>query len=378
MNWTYQYTPNIGENFDWQAITDAYAWVQNLKDVPQDPIYHAEGDVYMHTRMVLEELVQLEEWQNLDATNRSILFVAALMHDMAKPICTEEIDGRIRSPRHALVGAKMARAKIFREELGKIPFSVREQIVDLVRYHGLPLWIFEKKNPEQEVIKVSQTLNLKHLALLAEADVRGRICEDQQDLLDHVALFRALAQEQSCYETPFEFETDLARFTYLQKKESSPHYVPFDDLKNEVILLSGIPGAGKNTWVEKYGNGYEQVCLDDIRREMNISPKGNQGVVIQAAKEQAKAFLRKNIPFIWNATNLQASRRKTLVDLFTTYKARVKVVYIEADYPTLLERNRTRTRAHPIPANVLERFVNGFEVPKPDEAHELSYCHGDK
>ena len=374
MNWTYSYTPEIGQNFDWQAITEAYIWVQNLQNVAQDPIYHAEGDVYIHTRMVLEELIKLKEWQNLNETNRSILFVAALMHDIAKPLCTEEVNGRIVSPRHALVGSRVAGAKMFRGDLGEIPFEIRVQIIDLVRYHGLPLWILERENPEKLILKVSQSLNLKHLALLAEADVRGRICEDQNDLLERIDLFRALAQEQNCYENAFDFENDLCRFTYFQKEESSPLYVPFDDLKNEVILLAGLPGTGKNTWVAEHGKGYGQVCLDDIRRALNISPKGNQGIVIQTAKEQAKVFLRKQQPFIWNATNLQASRRKPLVDLFTAYKARVKIVYIEANYSTLLERNRTRD--HPIPPKVLERFINGLEIPKLHEAHFVEYFIG--
>ena len=368
-DWTYQYTPEIGNTFDWKKITAEYDWVQLLKDTPQDPIYHVEGDVYVHTKMVLDELIQLKSWQNLNETNRSILFVAALMHDIAKPRCTEIIDGRSSSPRHAMVGAKMARSLIFRNELGKIPFDVREKIVDLVRYHGLPLWFLEKHNPEKYIIKVSQSLNLEHLAILAEADVRGRICENQENLLDKVDLFRDFTEELNCVNHPFEFENDLARFTYFYKEDSSPHYVPFDDYEFEVILLVGLPGSGKNTWVKESKINYEQICLDDIRRSLRISPKGNQGKVIQAAKTLAKTFLRKKQPFIWNATNLQKSRREKLVNLFTTYHASVRIVYIEADYKTLLKRNKSRE--HPIPSKVLERFVNGLEVPRIDEARAL-------
>jgi predicted kinase len=368
MNWTFEYTPAVSERFDWQAITEAFDWVQNLKDVPQDPIWHAEGDVYIHTRMVADELIGLEEWQDLSDTNRSILFLSALMHDIAKPICTVEIDGRIRSPKHAKVGAQVTRAKLFR--MG-IPFEVREKIVELVRYHGLPLWIMDKKEPEKEAIRVSQHLNLNQLAMLAKADVLGRICPDTEELLERIEFFKAIAEEQGCLDAPFEFETNLARFTYFSKTDNSPHYVPFDDLQNEVILLSGLPGAGKNNWVAEYGQGYEQVCLDDIRRAMKISPRANQGIVIQTAKEQAKEYLRAKQPFIWNATNLTRQNRKKLIDLFVSYKARVKIVYIEASYQTLLDRNQTRE--FPIPPNVLERFANKFEAPRLDEAHEVSY-----
>ncbi len=372
MNWTYKYCPEVGQNFDWEAITAAYTWVQKLKNTPQDPIYHAEGDVYIHTRMVLEELIGLKEWQELGETERSILFLAALMHDIAKPICTvEEENGRISSPHHAVRGAKLARNLIFREKLGNIPFKIREQVVDLVRYHGLPLWIMEKQEPEKGVIKVSQTLNLRHLALLAEADVKGRICEDQEDMLERIEFFRELAKEQKCYETPFVFETDLAQFAYFSTQNSSPLYIPFDNLTFEVILLAGLPGSGKNTWITDNAHDLPQVCMDDIRRELKISPKANQGRVIQESQERAKILLRKKQSFIWNATNLTKQRRQKLVNLFTTYKARVKIVYIETPYSTLLQRNKSRQ--HPIPPRVLERFTHSLEVPKPDEAHQLIY-----
>jgi putative nucleotidyltransferase with HDIG domain len=368
-DWTYQYTPEIGNTFDWEKITAAYNWVRLLKDTPQDPIYHAEGNVYVHTKMVLDELIQLESWQNLNETDRSILFVAALMHDIAKPRCTETIDGRISSPRHAMVGAKMARSLIFRNKLGEIPFEIREKIVDLVRYHGLPLWFLEKENPEKYVIKVSQHLNLDHLAILAEADVRGRICQDQEDLLDKVDLFRDFLEELNCIDQPFSFENDLAKFIYFYKNDSSPHYIPFDDYEFEVVLLVGLPGSGKNTWIKENKINYEQICLDDIRRSLRISPKGNQGKVIQAAKTLAKTFLRKKQSFIWNATNLQKSRREKLTNLFTTYHANVRIIYIESDYKTLLRRNKMRE--HPIPFKVLERFIDGLEVPRTYEARTL-------
>ncbi|MBL7818393.1 MAG: hypothetical protein JNL70_25505 [Saprospiraceae bacterium] len=37
---------------DWQAI-EAFDWVEPMKKCPQDSIYHAEGDVWTHTRMVI-------------------------------------------------------------------------------------------------------------------------------------------------------------------------------------------------------------------------------------------------------------------------------------------------------------------------------------
>lgn len=370
--WTFQYTPPQNEyNFDWEGITAAYDWVQALKNTPQDPIFHAEGDVYIHTQMVLDALLRLEDYQHLPPSERSALFLAALLHDVAKPICTLEEDGRIRAPHHAKKGAQIARATLFRGIPNPVPFFIRETIVQFVRYHGLPLWYFDKINPQKSLLKASQLLNLKQLALLAEADVRGRICVDKADLLSRVELFREWAQEENCYEQPFPFQNGLHRFQYFRNADYPLQYIPYDDTQCEVILLCGLPGAGKNTWIANHAPALPVVSLDAIRRDLKIKPTDNQGIVLQTSKEQAKAYLRKQQSFIWNATNLIKQRRKVLIDLFVRYKAKVKIVYIETLYQTLLERNQTR--AYPIPTKVLERFINKLEVPAIQEAHEVVY-----
>ena len=88
-----------------------------------------------------------------------------------------------------------------------------------------------------------------------------------------------------------------------------------------VILLSGLPGAGKDSYIKKHLPGLPVISLDDIRvKKINIAPtdKTGNGHVIQAAKEQARVFLRSKTPFIWNATNSTRSMRTQLVELYTT------------------------------------------------------------
>jgi predicted kinase len=87
-------------------------------------------------------------------------------------------------------------------------------------------------------------------------------------------------------------------------------------------MLSGLPGAGKNTFVYTHYNDWQVIDLDDIRREHKIVPtdKSGNGKVIQIAKEQARVCLRQKKNFVWNATNITRSIRDQLIDLFTTYK----------------------------------------------------------
>src|SRR5437667_10891450 len=91
---------------DWPAIEERFAWMRALGSCPQDPTYHAEGDVLANTRLVAEALVASGAWRALPAPERSILFAAALLHDVGKPACTVvEAGGTITSRGHARRGA---------------------------------------------------------------------------------------------------------------------------------------------------------------------------------------------------------------------------------------------------------------------------------
>lgn len=363
-----QFTPPGGA-VDWAAL-QRYDWVRAFEGVPQNPVYHAEGDVDIHVRMVLEALVGLPGYAALPVAKQHLLYVATLLHDIAKPACTVfDADGRPRSPRHAQRGRPMARAWIYREM--PVPFAVREHIVQLVRYHGLPLWWHEKRNSQAAVLQASQLVDMQLLALLAEADVLGRIAADQAELRDRVELFREYCKEQGCWEGPYPFADGHNRFAYFQNPGNGPLYQPYDDAKSEVLMLSGLPGSGKNTWIGREGPDWPVVSLDALRKTMKVSPREKQGAIIQAAKEAARVHLRQGQSFIWNATNLYPDIRKQLINLFREYRARVRIHYIEVPYADLLRQNRDREAVVPQP--VIDKMIRRWEVPEIWEGHVVNY-----
>ena len=86
-----------------------------------------------------------------------------------------------------------------------IPYNnVKDIIGSLIRYHGLPIWFSEKRNPEMELIKCSLRCNIEHLSYFAECDFRGRICGDLEESLYKIELFRESAQNLNCFNKPFE------------------------------------------------------------------------------------------------------------------------------------------------------------------------------
>ena len=70
--------------------------------------------------------------------------------------------------------------------------------------------------------------------MLADADIRGRICEDKNELLEALELFEIFCREQDCWKKPRGFATDYARFHYFHTEDSYIDYVPHEQFKCEV------------------------------------------------------------------------------------------------------------------------------------------------
>lgn len=361
---------------NWHALVQRFTWLQALAGVPQDPYYHAEGDVLTHTQMVAAALIRLEAWRNLPAQERTLLFAAALLHDIGKPATTRaEPDGRITSPKHAQVGAQMTRTLLYTSAELDIPapFPQRETISRLVRLHGLPLWWLDRPDAQRAIIAASQSVSLDWVALLAEADVRGRVCADQSALLERIALFRDFCREQGCEARPYAFASDQSRFCYFRTPGRDPTYAAYDDTTCEVVLMSGLPAAGKDTWIARQLPGWQVIALDELRATLQIDPAETQGTVVQAAKQRARALLRQRQPFVWNATNSTLSLRRQLIDLFTSYGARIRLVYLDVPYAELLQRNRRR--AAQVPAAVVQRLLRRLDVPDLTEAQRVEWVY---
>lgn len=364
----------INSKPDWPRLEARFAWLRDMEEVPQDPIWHGEGNVLIHTKMVVEELIQLPEFQTLSEQDKHILVASALLHDVEKRSTTETqmIEGkeRIVAPNHAKKGEFTARTLLYTEI--PTPFFIREQITKLVRLHGIPLWSIEKEDPRKSVIRTSLDVNTKLLAMLAKADVLGRICPDTEELLLKIDLFQALCLEHHCWDKARAFPSNYGRYLYLNKEDNSPDYEPYNDLKFEVYMMCALPGSGKDTYIQKNFD-LPIVSLDDIRREHKIDPKDSKknGQVIQLGKEMARVLMRKRQSFVFNATNISSSLRNQWTSLFVEYGGRVKIIYVEVPYKQLLAQNHNR--AYKVPESVIHRLIKKLELPGYHEAHEIEW-----
>jgi len=369
MNYTFHNRPSAPDfQLDWEGTEREFPCITALVGCQQDSHHHAEGDVYIHTRMVAEALLSMRAWRALPDEEREIVFLAALLHDIAKPACTRIEGDRITSRGHSKRGAIMARTLLW--SMG-LPIKAREQVVNLIRYHQVPFFLIDKPSPQRTLFEVSQSARCDLLALVTEADARGRICADQQKLLDNISLFQQYATEQGCLSQPKQFPSDHSRFLYFRKEDRDPDYLAHEDTNCEVVMMSGLPGAGKNFWIARNLPEWPVVSLDEIRREMKISPTENQGPVVSRAREKAREYLRKKQSFIWNATNISRQIRELSINLFAAYNARVRIVYIEAPEERLYIQNRERESS--VPAEVIRKLTARWEVPDLTEAHRVDW-----
>ncbi|WP_310414742.1 AAA family ATPase [Chamaesiphon sp. OTE_8_metabat_110] len=366
--WTFPYCPTISDlKIDWTAILAQFPCLRSLANCEQNPIYHAEGNVWIHTQLVCEALVSLPTWQAMNAADRSILFTAALFHDVAKHLATQVAeDGNITAKWHVNLGARMVRQIL--QDL-HTPFAIREAIVAIVRYESLPLWFWDKPQPLRSIIKASQLVRCDWLALMAEADVRGRICDDKQKILETIEFFREFCQEHNCFDRSYLFASVHSRFIYFHKEDADPTYAAFDDTHLEVILMCGLPGTGKDYWIDRNHPDLPVVSLDKLRIEMGILPTDEQGAIVNAGKALAKGYLQSETPFIWNATNIVKPIRSGLIRIFAGYGARIRIVYLEVPIDRVLQQNRDRKAQ--VPTAVIHRFRDRLELPDLTECHQL-------
>ncbi len=370
MNWEQLKLKSLEDITAW---AETQTWCRAMAECAQDAEWHSEGDVWTHTKMVLEQLVELEEWSSLSQHEQIVLIFTALFHDVAKPL-TSEVDsetGRVRSPKHAVKGEHITR-KVLRE-LG-CDLTTREEIARLVRYHGRPAFLLERDEPAHEVIRLSWLVNNRLLYLFALADTRGRDTDSMTRPEENLSFWKMISEESSCYSEPYPFANDHARFLFFRQQTPNLHYVPHEDFSCTVIMMAGLPGSGKDTWLSRHRHDFPVVSLDDIRHELDVDPTDNQGQVAQLARERCRELLRAGTSFAFNATNTMKLTRTRWVDLFADYNAGIEIVYLEPKFDHILRQNKSRSKV--VPDRVIHRLAEKCEPPTWLECHQLIVTDG--
>ncbi len=155
-------------------------WIEHYPEIaaligtPQEPEWHPEGDVFVHTGHCLDALVGLPAWQAADAESRAAYSLAVLAHDFAKPQTTHSAskDGRMRivSPGHEEAGGPIAEAFLARID---VPAALRRRVVPLVTNHLAHLQTLSDRAVRRLASRLAPA-TIQDLIVVITADQFGR------------------------------------------------------------------------------------------------------------------------------------------------------------------------------------------------------------
>ena len=144
--------------------------LEALVDCQQDPKWHPEGDVWVHTLHCMDAFTGLrvgDDWEDL------VVGLAVLCHDLGKPSTTVIApDGRIRSPKHEHEGAEITHSFLARMTNHK---DLLEQVIPLVRRHLAPRVFHNDQAGDGAIRRLAKEVNrIDRLVRVATADMAGR------------------------------------------------------------------------------------------------------------------------------------------------------------------------------------------------------------
>jgi tRNA nucleotidyltransferase (CCA-adding enzyme) len=169
--------PSVG--LEWlvklRVVEQLFPEIGSLIGVPQDPDWHPEGDVFVHTQLVVDRA--REEIDDLSHARQVTVMLAALAHDFGKPPTTEFLEGHWRSRGHEEAGVPPTTAFLDRINVHTIDgYDVRSQVIALVREHLKPGEFYKKRDEvgDGAFRRLAKRCEPDLLYRVAKADSLGR------------------------------------------------------------------------------------------------------------------------------------------------------------------------------------------------------------
>ncbi len=383
-------------------LSKVFPLIRQLKATPQEPEWHAEGDVRIHTECVIaEEYGVLEhEGADLGIDDQVVLILGAALHDIGKALTTreEEREGKLRivSPHHTERGRSYLAPCL--PVLGLKP-EVAQGVLGLVGHHHAPKSLVKRDAPAAAYFRLARSVEVRLVYLMELADLRGREMAGPDDAFETLELFRLGAEEAEVWNLadPYaawrdiiaaevgEGEVNYVVDSAIHAFEAGLIFTPQEAIARtyewrsqhpEVVVACGPSGSGKSTWIEEHCPEYERISLDDIREEVTGKrhSQARNGEVMQRAKARLREHLRAKKRIVWDATSIRRDGRAMVVDLGHDYHAATKIVGFAT--PPELAKARNRQRARTIPTEVLERQYDRLQWPEVWEAHRIEVVNG--
>ncbi|MEM1296175.1 MAG: AAA family ATPase [Verrucomicrobiota bacterium] len=389
-----------GERPDPAAVLDDLArifpLIERMEETPQDPEWHAEGNVRIHVERVIAEtyLVLENEGADCNPNEQLTLILGAALHDIGKTLTTkeEERDGKLRivSPFHTDRGRSYVAPRL--PALGLTP-EVAKNVLGIIGRHHAPKSLIKRDAPVSAYFRLARSLPPRLVYLIELADLRGREMDGPDDAFETLELFRLGAEEADAWETDDPYHE--WRETIFGEVDENPQYVLDEAIRDfeaerihhphgaiartyewrknhpEVVLTCAPSGSGKSTWIDRHCPDHERISLDEIREELTGDrlDQSRNGEVLQLAKQRLRQHLRDRKRIVWDATTIRRDGRSMVIDLAHDYHAATRIVAFAT--PPSVIAGRNRNRKHAVPKGIIERQFDRLQWPEVWEAHHV-------
>ena len=216
----------------------------------QDPVYHPEGDVWIHTMMCLDELARILKEENIeDEYKKLYLFYGILCHDLGKPFCTKEINGKITSHKHEALGIEPTISFLLKLTNEK---KFIEIVCSLVKNHLIPFQLYLAESSLKAIKRLSLKVNIEDLCLVCLADCLGRTIKDKEKCPKATSWLLDKAKELDIHNEPIKplvQGKDLIQLGFKPSKE-------FKEILDFAFDLQLDFHFGKNEIIEKIKEKY--------------------------------------------------------------------------------------------------------------------------
>ncbi len=179
--------PSIGFTYahDLRVTARLFPELDALYGCPQEPEWHPEGDVWVHTLLVIDQA--RARIDDLTHARQVALMLGAVCHDFGKPTTTAYVDGRIRSLEHEPLGVEPASRFLDRLNVHTLDgYDVRTQVLGMVAHHLKPGAFFKTRDTvgDGAFRRLALKVDLELLARIAKADCTGRTGEFNCQAMD--------------------------------------------------------------------------------------------------------------------------------------------------------------------------------------------------
>jgi len=363
------------------------SWLLNaMKATEQNPKYHGEGNVLNHTLLVLETFEMYKDEFDLSPAEQEVMYWASILHDIGKPAVTTWKRNRWTAHGHERAGLPFARNILLKHP--EINQQQRRQILDLVKYHSIPLQWGLKRIGEGEYRKLAVKTDLRLLGIFSFFDIMGRDCMDKNHILSLDRDFNENVVPKITYEMgSFEDIQKTYQEAPLKQKNALWNSLKFDDGKltrkllaapkpeNEVpkfqaALTLSLPNSKKEDYIRQHYPHFKPFPLQNLSVSQ-VNPHERENLLRQV-KHFISVWGEARKPVLINGSLLDTATRNYLAEYCRNMGAEVSYLIFDEidpdfedyslpkrkevlDYPHPWESHQTEVVASPSKGLPLQR-----------------------